>query len=143
MTTVLVTGMSGTGNSSVLVELAARGYDVVDTDSDEWCEWVQVDGESDWIWRQDRMDDLLARPWRVLFVSGCKSNQGRFYDRFDAVVLLSAPVDVLRRRILGRSNNDYGKSESEWQAVVRNLQFVEPLLPRDGHRRTRCDPPAG
>jgi hypothetical protein len=28
-------------------------------------------------------------------VSGTVSNQGRLYDRFDAVVLLSAPADVL------------------------------------------------
>src|SRR5699024_5125338 len=27
-----------------------------------------------------------------LFVSGCVANQGRFYARFDAVVLLSAPA---------------------------------------------------
>jgi dephospho-CoA kinase len=40
MTEVLVTGMSGTGKSSVLVELARRGYRVVDTDEPGWSEWV-------------------------------------------------------------------------------------------------------
>jgi dephospho-CoA kinase len=34
---VLLAGMSGTGTSSVVRELAARGYNAVDTD-DGWCE---------------------------------------------------------------------------------------------------------
>jgi dephospho-CoA kinase len=37
---VLVTGMSGTGKSSALVELEKRGYRVVDTDSRDWSEWI-------------------------------------------------------------------------------------------------------
>jgi adenylate kinase family enzyme len=40
---VLLTGMSGTGKSSLIVELAARGYKAVDVDSDEWSEWVAVE----------------------------------------------------------------------------------------------------
>ena len=35
---ILVTGMSGTGKSTVLVELARRGYRVIDTDYDGWSE---------------------------------------------------------------------------------------------------------
>jgi hypothetical protein len=34
----------------------------------------------------------------LLFVAGCVANQRLLYDRFDAVVLLSAPVDVLLAR---------------------------------------------
>ena len=40
---VLITGMSGTGKSSALVELEKRGYRVVDTDSREYAvlsEWI-------------------------------------------------------------------------------------------------------
>jgi len=39
---VLITGMSGTGKSSVVRELVARGYKAVDPD-DGWCE-SQPDG---------------------------------------------------------------------------------------------------
>ena len=45
----------------------------------------------------------------TLYVSATVSNQGGFYPRFDAVVLLSAPADVLLRRIAARTTNDYGK----------------------------------
>ena len=64
----------------------------------------------------------------MLYVSGTVSNQGRFYPRFDAVVLLSAPGDVLLRRIAERTTNPYGKSAAERDLVLRDLAEVEPLL---------------
>lgn len=130
MTRILVTGMSGTGKSSVLQELARRGHRTVDTDSDEWCEWVMDGrGEPDWVWREDRLSELLAgHTDGTLFVAGCKSNQGRFSPRFDAVALLSAPAAVLLERIAARTSNPYGKSPQERARVLEHLDTVEPLL---------------
>jgi dephospho-CoA kinase len=130
VTAVLVTGMSGTGKSAALVELARRGHRVVDTDSNEWCEWVvDDDGAPDWVWREDRIAALLAGDTEgVLFVAGCKTNQGRFYDDFDAVVVLVAPAEVLLERIAGRDTNDYGKRAVERALVLRHLAEVEPRL---------------
>jgi thymidylate kinase len=65
---------------------------------------------------------------RTLYVSGTVSNQGRFYPRFDAVVLLHAPAEVLLRRIATRATNDYGKSSEERDLILRQLAEVEPLL---------------
>jgi shikimate kinase len=122
---ILVTGMSGTGKSTVLLELARRGHRTVDTDSDNWSEWL----EDDWVWREDRMTDLLTNHSDgVLFVSGCKSNQGKFYKQFDAVVLLSAPAEVILARIATRETNGYGKSPNERALILEHLQTVEPLL---------------
>jgi shikimate kinase len=125
MARILVTGMSGTGKSSVLRVLGERGHRVVDTDTDDWSEWV----DGDWIWDERAIAELLAGHERGhLFVAGCRTNQGRFYDRFDAVVLLSAPADVLLARIDARSDNPYGKSAEERELVLRHLAEVEPLL---------------
>lgn len=132
--------MSGTGKSTVIAALAARGYQAVDTDTDEWSEWVTVAGdttqagvaaEPDWVWREDRIQRLLSTEvGDVLFVSGCKSNQGKFRAQFDHVVLLSAPTPVLTERLATRTNNPYGKHPDELAEVLQYVQTVEPLLRR-------------
>jgi dephospho-CoA kinase len=120
--------MSGTGKSTVLRALAAKGYATVDTDTDEWCEWVvDADGNQDWVWRTAKINQLLDQH-TDLFVAGCKSNQGEFYPRLDKVVLLSAPAQVMLQRIEQRSDNPYGKSPEERALVLEHLQLVEPLL---------------
>ncbi len=131
MTRVLVTGMSGTGKSTVLAELARRGHRVVDTDDDGWAdEVVTPDGSGvEQLWREDAMNALLEEdPDGVLVVSGCVRNQGSFYDRFDAVVLLSAPVDVLLARIASRDTNQFGTQPAERERILADLAAVQPLL---------------
>ena len=63
-----------------------------------------------------------------LYVSGTVSNQGRFYPSFDAVVLLSAPAEVLLDRVESRTTNDYGKSTEERDLILGHLAEVEPLV---------------
>jgi adenylate kinase family enzyme len=132
MTNVLVTGMSGTGKSSALAELGRRRYRVVDTDEPFWTEWVESPeevGGGQWLWIEGRMTALLrSNVSRTLFVQGCVQNQGKFYDRFDAVVLLTAPVDVILDRIARRVTNNYGKAAAERELIMHHLETVEPLL---------------
>jgi shikimate kinase len=132
VTRVLVTGMSGVGKSTVVAALGARGHRAVDTDSDAWSRWVTLpDGERDWVWREDAITRLLTEDdGRALFLAGCKSNQGRFYRELDAVVLLTAPLEVLLERIARRDGNPYGKSDEERALVVHHVATVEPLLRR-------------
>ena len=121
-----MTGMSGTGKSSALAGLAGRGFRVVDTDEPGWSEWA---GEGDRRWLPAPMDGLLAEEGAgTLFVSGCVSNQGEFYDRFDEVALLSAPADVLLDRLEARTTNDYGKEPGERARILEELESIEPLL---------------
>lgn len=135
--------MSGTGKSSVITELAARGYKAVDTDDDGLSELVSVpddeptglDPGQDWVWREDRIRDLLSTDdAEVLFLSGCSPNQGKFYPQLDHVVLLTAPADVIVERLATRTNNPYGKRPEEVARVLGLLQTIEPLLRRGaGH----------
>ncbi len=74
----------------------------MDTDYGGFSEEVPAsDGrEREQLWREDRIDALLDQhDDGVLFIAGCVSNQGNFYPRFDAVVLLSAPADVILERV--------------------------------------------
>ena len=119
--------MSGTGKSTVLTALAARGFATVDTD-DGWCEFA-ADGE--WVWREDRIGELLvvenAAP---LFVAGCARNQVKFYRRFDHIVLLSAPQETLLDRLAGRTTNPFGKRPEQRARILADLTDIEPRLRR-------------
>ncbi|HEY2310607.1 MAG TPA: AAA family ATPase [Gaiellaceae bacterium] len=140
MRRILVTGMSGTGKSSALAELARRDFRTVDTDELDWT--VEDDDGGHW-WDEDRIAELLAEEGPTLYLSGTVSNQGRFYDRFDAVVLLSAPADVLIERLSGRTTNDYGKSLEERELILEHVREVEPLLrPTCTHEIDATLPPA-
>jgi len=137
---VLLTGMSGTGKSSVIAALAARGYKTVDTDYGGWCEAITIPTSADrsglgvteeFVWQEERIAVLLStEDTDVLFVSGCTSNQSKFYSRFDHVVLLSAPISVMKERLSTRSNNPYGKSPEDLARVLALKETVEPMLRR-------------
>jgi dephospho-CoA kinase len=131
---ILITGMSGTGKSTLILELAARDYKAVDADDcSEYGPGDALPGEQagapEWIWREDVIRELLStEDADVLFLSGCASNQVRFYNQFDHIVLLSAPAPVLVERLATRTTNPYGKRPEEVAEVLHNQQTVEPLL---------------
>ena len=128
MKRVLVTGMAGTGKSSLLHELAARGYRTVDTDYGGY--FQTIDGEI--LWREDRISMLLSSAPDelpgVLFVQGTTRNQVLFYPRFHHIVLLSAPPEILAERLATRTTNPYGKDPAELAQVLQYQRTVEPLL---------------
>ena len=145
MKRILVTGMSGTGKSTVIGELAARGYKAVDADCDEFSEWREftsdvsasstfgspVAVDRDWVWREDRIQALLStEDTNVLFLGGCAENMRKFLPQFDHTVLLSAPAEVIVERLSTRTNNPYGKHPDEVARVLRLVETVEPLLRR-------------
>ena len=96
---VLITGMSGTGKSTVIKALAKAGERAVDLDADGWSEWAPCEGNPtgvksghDWVWNEDRLYELLTAVIdERLFVAGCAPNMGRFTPLFDRVILLNAP----------------------------------------------------
>ena len=133
-----MTGMAGTGKTSALAELARRGYRVVDTDQPGWREYRRYVEPLDelhrgeYLWVEERVARLLdSDEHRFLFVAGGVRNQSKFYDRFDAVVLLSAPAKVLLDRVARRTANEYGKTPSERAEILVDLAEVEPLLRRE------------
>jgi shikimate kinase len=139
---VLLTGLSGVGKSTVTGALAARGYKAVDADCDEYSAWVEVSGDTsalgspdwgnrDWLWREDRIRDLLAtEDAEVLFLAGSAANMGAFLPRFDHIILLSAPREVIAERLCTRTTNAYGKDPAELARALELVETVEPLLRR-------------
>lgn len=114
--------MSGVGKTTVLDELRRRGHVAVDTDYDGW-------KLADRRWDEPRMTRLLASH-PDLVVSGTVENQGEFYDRFEHVVLLTVPLQVLLRRVSARTTNPYGTAQSDRDEIAGYVHTVEPMLRR-------------
>lgn len=126
MTTVLLTGMSGTGKSTVLARLRELGHAAVDIDD----EGLLDESGEEALWVEDGVERVLATSPRPLFLAGCAANQGRFYPDLTHVVLLSAPADVVRERLATRTTNPFGRTPEELARVLADLAEVEPLLRR-------------
>jgi shikimate kinase len=135
---VLLTGMSGTGKSSVIGALAALGYKAVDAD-DGWCEPLPGGRQQ---WREDAMAALLdTEDAEVVFVAGCEENQVRFHPRFDLIILLSAPVQAMAQRLATRTGNPYGKTPGDMDRILADLAAVEPLLRKAADHEIRTTIP--
>ncbi|MER5304259.1 AAA family ATPase [Streptomyces lasiicapitis] len=133
MTAILITGMSGTGKSTALDGLEQRGFRVVDTDVGGWIHDVPLpDGiGTEPLWREDRINALLTeheRSGEPLFLAGTVLNQVDFSPRFDEIVLLSAPLEVMLERIASRDTNPFGKTAEERARIEADTAEVEPLL---------------
>ena len=125
---VLVTGMSGTGKSTALAELSRRGHRVVETDDPGWIVEADTAAGPEPIWDLGRIEALIdghLTGW--LFVAGCVANQRSVYERFDAVVLLSAPPDVILARASDRAN-PFGATAGDREKIADDLRTFEPLL---------------
>lgn len=142
MKRILITGMSGTGKSTVAKELMQRGYRAVDLDSPEWSRWIDTaPGDDltpkqaqDWVWQEDRVRELLSRnEEHGLFVTGCAANMGKLFDVIDTTVLLSAPLGTIMGRLRARSGDSYGQTTEEQRKVAELIEAVEPLLRQSAH----------
>src|SRR4051812_25849624 len=95
VTRVLITGMSGADKSTLLAALARRGFRTVDTDYEGW----EV---SEARWDEPGMSALLAEH-STIAVGGTAENQARSYDRFEHVIYLYVPREILLDRVRARS----------------------------------------
>lgn len=124
MAILFITGLSGTGKSTVLERLKVMGYPVVDTD---YGYIKEDDGEV--VLDEEKVTNLLKEHEDShLFIAGVYSNQAKFYEYFDYVVLLKVDLDIMLERIKNRASNDYGKSQEEAEKVIASYESVLPLL---------------
>jgi len=126
MNHILITGMSGVGKSSVLDALRARGHACIDMD-DPSLSFMDAEGHQHW--RTDALvRQLDEHRDRTTFVVGCAEEQASVSGRFRAIVLLSAPLDVMIERIRARTSHGFGQSPTEMAHVIEDQRSIEPIL---------------
>lgn len=134
MKRIYLTGMSGTGKSSIIRNLQNKGFTAIDTDYGNWKEISLSEEASEWILNEDPIKNLLTQPLTSsIFVSGCCSNQTNLYPYFDYIILLSASLETILNRIAGRTSNPYGKTSEERSEIIWNFENIQPLLLQSAH----------
>ncbi len=140
---IYLTGMSGTGKSTVIRALQQSGWPAVDLDLPQFNSLTRDQtGFPDWILREAVMAELIAaHDGGSLIAAGCKTNQAQFYPFFDEVILLTAPVAVMQRRIMAREDNPFGRDPVQWHKILADQAEFEPLLRQGAHRVIDTDRP--
>lgn len=130
--------MSGVGKSSVVAELRRRGFVALDTDVDA----TRLGDAGERLWDESKVQAVLDdAAGSTVFVIGSASNQVHFYDKFDRVVLLSAPTDLMLERVRTRTNNPFGRTAEQRQKIVADKELFEPMIRRRADAEITTDRP--
>jgi len=137
MPLIYITGVSGSGKSSVQHTLQKCGYEAFDVDdptisgvynnktgirvsmppvaqrSAAWFtkhSWLIVPGAIEKL--KAESDD------HIVLLCGATRNEKKYWHLFDAVICLDVSEKTLRQRINDRQDNDYGKNDHELQSIL-------------------------
>ncbi len=143
---MLLTGIAGTGKSTIVKALQERGipaqdlHDVpglffwcdkktkekvkyVPTDSREWFETV------DRLCDMDQLKELLGQHEDIIVAGTASGSQGDYIPLFDKVILLQARPETLIHRMQTRTNKSgYGKTKAEQDDNIEWQKEFDPTV---------------
>lgn len=140
----LITGVAGTGKSTIAKELRTRGYAAFDTETGFSYHINKKNGEQsvypanpsiEWYDAHERVFDekvlknLFKKHAReTLFICSITSNQKKYYPQFDKIFLLTADDETLIKRIEQRTDNHFGKHPLELKRIIERRQAFDNEL---------------
>jgi dephospho-CoA kinase len=114
----LISGLPGTGKTSVCMELQARGYRAID--ADRAFGYQNGDG---WLWSEE-IEQVLSDNSEEVFICGSAGNRDQYIPRFNKVYILHVDDQTLRHRLLNRTNNDFGKDPRILDRQIKRNQGI-------------------
>jgi dephospho-CoA kinase len=139
MPLIYITGIPGTGKSTVRLELLRRGYEAYGGAEDNIAAFYdnetgqRLDG---WVEAKDRTPEWTAtHTWKIarqtieelkdqakdkpIFLCAVTHNDtDELWDLFDKTIALTIDEATLKHRLATRTNNDVGKSPDELQSIL-------------------------
>lgn len=132
----LITGIAGTGKTSVVGELVQRGFKAYSTDEMphvtcfedriSGARFAKLEKEEGrprdfskyaWNWQAEGLQELLASS-QTVFIGASVMNQYDFIDSFNKLFVLRIDEATLHHRLAARTNNEYGKHPDELMRIL-------------------------
>lgn len=154
-----ITGVPGTGKSTVVEKLAERGVFSIDADSIRGLtHWIDNDtGEvsewhqgmsNDWykkhkyICDKEKLINLIKNsPKDVVAVAGLFNNRSELRDLFDKVFLLQCKEEIFMKRIIERESHDFGKHPLDQENILSWYKDFEREVLKEGAIPINTDRP--
>lgn len=134
MSNIYITGVSGTGKTTIAKILKERGVKAYSTDEvPGLCHWenkvdrkiVDYEAKLDqefinshtWVCNIDHLKQLMNQEENVVIL-GMTGNQDEFLSLFDKVILLQCSPEIFIDRIQNREDNTFGKDKTAQEYIL-------------------------
>lgn len=149
---IYITGISGTGKTTLAKKLAELGYLSISIDEvPGLCGWYNKETKKRVDYEADLTEDFIkAHEWlcdvvalkqfvdeatvkEIPFIAaGVADNQDEYLSLFDTVVLLKCGPEIFLDRINKRIDNDFGKEASAQEFLRQSYQSYEKAMIEKG-----------
>ncbi|MFA6301355.1 MAG: AAA family ATPase [Candidatus Paceibacterota bacterium] len=145
-----ITGMPGTGKSSVVKKLVKKGIFSIDADSvNGLTYWIDKRTKEKSAWNpgmsegwykkhqyvcdKEKLNNLIKNnPEKTIAVAGLFNNRSELWGLFDKVFLLRCPEDIFIKRLIERDNHNFGKHILDQENVLSWYKNFEKELQEEG-----------
>jgi ribosomal protein S18 acetylase RimI-like enzyme len=138
MALIYITGISGSGKTTISKELQLRGYEAHNADGEGFNTWFEnrtgkiakgydedIVGTEEWdknyTWKtiRKKVEELSQKAKdKTVYLCGVSGNENEVWDLFSKVIILVIDEKTLRHRIATRTTSIFGKQPHQLEAIL-------------------------